>query len=69
MTGVHVLATLIAFIMKKPILDPTKIDLTLRVLLSFLPDLVAVISLLVGGIMRRNLKKMLKQKVQTDTAG
>lgn len=53
--GIRVLYSLVAFSTQKAYLNPATSSLTIRVLLSFLPELIAACSFIVAGIQTRRL--------------
>ncbi|KAH9906542.1 hypothetical protein F4778DRAFT_655942 [Xylariomycetidae sp. FL2044] len=53
-TGIRVLYTLIALVSRRTYLNPVNGSLALRVVLSFLPELIVTILFIVAGIRTRN---------------
>ncbi|KAF4447962.1 C6 zinc finger domain protein [Fusarium austroafricanum] len=54
--GIRVVYTLVALTSNNPDLNPTTDTLAIRVVLSFLPELIAAILYIIAGILTRNLR-------------
>ncbi|ROW10382.1 hypothetical protein VMCG_02020 [Cytospora schulzeri] len=55
--GIRVLYSLVAFSTQKPYLNPATGSLTIRVLLSFLPELIATCSFIFAGVQTRRIAR------------
>lgn len=56
-TGIRVIYSLVALVTQNPTLSPATGSLAVRVVLSFLPELISTLILLVGGILTRDIRK------------
>lgn len=55
--GIRVVYTLVALVTSDPSLNPTTGSLTIRVVLSFLPDLISTLILVGAGFITRHIRQ------------
>ncbi|KAL1848004.1 hypothetical protein VTK73DRAFT_10217 [Phialemonium thermophilum] len=69
LVGIRVLYSLVALCSEKPSLNPATGSLAIRVVLAFLPELIAVLILLGAGILTLNAMRLRAAAVPAETEG